>query len=120
MLVGQLPVLAAAQVDAYTLTPGRLVATVASLVALAGVVVGGLALARATRRAGSGRTGAVVALVAGLGGMVAGGVVVAAAEGGPGTGYGIVGGYAALVLGLLATVLGGLALARTRRAALPR
>jgi len=42
---------------------------------------------------------------------------VAAAEGGPGTGYGIVGGYVALVIGVIATVIGGLALARSRRAA---
>ena len=47
--------------------------------------------------------------------MVIGGLVVAAAEGGPGTGYGIVDGFAALVLGLIATVLGRLALARSRR-----
>jgi len=59
--------------------------------------------------------GAIVALVAGLTGVVIGGLVVAAAEGGPGTGYGIVGGFAALVLGLIATVLGWLALARSRR-----
>jgi hypothetical protein len=59
-------------VDAYTLTPGRLMGTVAALVALA------------------------------------------AAEGGPGTGYGIVGGFAALAIGLIATVLASLALARSR------
>ena len=40
---------------------------------------------------------------------------VAAADGGPGTGYGIVGGYVALVVGLIAVVLGGLALSRARR-----
>jgi hypothetical protein len=56
-----------------------------------------------------------VALGAGLAGMVIGGLVVAAAEGGPGTGYGIVGGFVALVVGLIAMVLGGLALARSRR-----
>jgi hypothetical protein len=97
-------------VDAYTLTTGRLVGTVAVLVALAGVVIGGWVLARS-----GGRKWAVVALVAGVVGMVTGGVVVAAAEGGPGTGYGIVGGYAALVTGLIATVLGALALARSRQ-----
>jgi len=72
-----------AAVDAYTLTAGRLVGTVAALLALAGLVIGGL--------------------------------VVAAADGGPGTGNGIVGGFAALVLGLIAMVLGRLALARSRR-----
>lgn len=106
-----------AAIDAYTLTTGRLVGTVAALVALAGAVVGGLALARSAGRIGDGdgRRGATLALVAGLSGIVIGGLVVAAAEGGPGTGYGIVGGFAALVLGLIATVLGSLVLARSRR-----
>jgi hypothetical protein len=104
-------------VDAYTLTTGRLVGTVAALVALAGVIIGGLALARSSGRigTGNGRLGATMALVAGLIGIVIGGLVVAAAEGGPGTGYGIVGGFVALVVGLIAMVLGGLALARSRR-----
>jgi hypothetical protein len=108
---------AAAAVDTYTLTTGRLAGTVAVLVTLAGVVIGGLTLARSAGRTGSGngKRGAVVALVAGLTGMVIGGLVVAAAEGGPGTGYGIVGGLAALVIGLIATALGWLALARSRR-----
>ncbi|WP_344921232.1 DUF6223 family protein [Plantactinospora mayteni] len=104
--------------DAYALTTGRLVSAVAALVALAGVVIGGLALARSSGRIGNGngngKRGAIVALAAGLTGMVGGGFVVAAAEGGPGTGYGIVGGFAALVIGLIATVLGWLALARSR------
>jgi Family of unknown function (DUF6223) len=106
-----------APVDAYTLTTGRLLGTVAALVALAGVVVGGLALARSAGRISNGnrKRGAIVALAAGLTGMVIGGLVVAAAEGGPGTGYGIVGGFAALAIGLIATILGWLALARSRR-----
>ncbi|WP_329082952.1 MULTISPECIES: DUF6223 family protein [unclassified Streptosporangium] len=103
---------------AYTLTAGRLWSLVAALLGVAGVVVGGLALARSAGRigTGSGRRGAVVALVAGLSGAVVGGLVVAAADGGPGTGYGIVGGFVALVVGLIAMVLGGIALARSRRA----
>ncbi|WP_167537046.1 DUF6223 family protein [Micromonospora terminaliae] len=106
-----------AAVDPYTMTTGRLVGSVAALVALAGVIVGALALARAARRIGNGtgRRGALVALGAGLAGMVTGGLVVAAAEGGPGTGYGIVGGFVALAIGLVAAVLGWLALARSRR-----
>ena len=101
--------------DTYTLTTGRLVATAATLVALAGVVVGGLTLARARGRVGRGRTGAIAALTTGLVGMAVGAVVVAAAKGGPGTGYGIVGGYFALAIGLIAAVLGWLALSRARR-----
>ena len=105
-----------APVDASTLTTGRLLGTGAALVALAGVVVGGLTLARSAGRFSNGNRnrGAIVALVAGLTGMAIGGLVVAAAEGGPGTGYGIVGGFAGLAIGLIATVLGWLALARSR------
>ncbi|TWP53719.1 hypothetical protein FKR81_02890 [Lentzea tibetensis] len=100
-----------AGVGAYTLTAGRLWSLVAALLGLAGVVVGVLALARPA----SWRRRAVVALVAGLAGAVIGGLVVAAAEGGPGTGYGIVGGFVALVVGLISMGLGGLALVRSRR-----
>jgi len=56
----------------------------------------------------------VVAALLGLAGVVIGGLVVAAAEGGPGTGYGIVGGFVAVVVGLVGVVVGGLALARSR------
>jgi hypothetical protein len=109
----------AAAVDPSTLTARRLVATVAALVALAGVILGGLALARPAGRTGTGsaRLGAILAGAAGLTGTVAGGLIVIAAEGGPGSGYGIVGGYAALVIGPIAMVLGALALARSRRPA---
>ncbi|MEV0758343.1 DUF6223 family protein [Streptosporangium sp. NPDC050280] len=112
---------ASAQLDpvgAYTMTAGRLWSLIAALLGVAGVVIGGLALARSAGRigSGSGRRGAVVALVAGAVGAVIGGLVVAAADGGPGTGYGIVGGFIALAVGLMAMALGGLALARSRRA----
>jgi hypothetical protein len=103
--------------SAYTLTAGRLWSVVATLVGLTGVVIGGLAFARAGR-IGTGRGGAIVALATGLAGAAIGGLVVAAAEGGPGTGYGIVGGFIALAVGLIGMVLGGLALARSRRAGL--
>ncbi|MFJ8850341.1 DUF6223 family protein [Streptomyces sp. NPDC102437] len=104
-------------VDAYDLTAGRLVGTTGALVALVGVVVGGVALARSTGRIGNGngKRGALVALVAGLIGMAVGAVNLAVADGGPGTGNGVVGGALALLLGLIASVLGGLALVRSRR-----
>ncbi|CAL9531406.1 hypothetical protein SUDANB105_04028 [Streptomyces sp. enrichment culture] len=110
-----------AAVDAYDLTAGRLVGTSAALVALAGVVVGGLALARSAGRIGNGngKRGAVVALGAGLIGMAVGVVNLAVADGGPGTGNGVIGGAVALVLGLIAVVLGRLALARSRRTGRP-
>jgi hypothetical protein len=101
----------------YGPTPRRLWATAVAMLALVGVVVGGLALRRSAGRIGTGRMGAVVALVAGLLAVVNGGLNLAIAEGGPGTGNGVVGGAAALVLGLFGLVLGGLALARWRRAA---
>lgn len=104
----------AAAVDAYAFTTGRLAGSVAALIGLAGVVIGGWALARAAGRLGGGRRGAIVALVAGPVGLVLGGVVVATADGGPGTGGGIVGGFAALAFGLVATVLGRQARARSR------
>ena len=101
----------------YGLTPRRLWATTIAVLALAGVVIGGLALVRSGGRigAGNGRKGATVALVAGLIAMVNGGLNLAIATGGPGTGNGVVGGAVALVLGLIAMAFGGLALARSRR-----
>ena len=118
-------VLVAAQVSepaattVYGPTPQRLWATTVVVLALVGVVVGGLALARPASRFGtaSGRLGAIVALVAGLIAVVNGGLVLAIANGGPGTGNGVVGGAAALVLGLIAAVLGGLARARSHSTA---
>ncbi|MGW5658496.1 DUF6223 family protein [Streptomyces sp. NPDC003758] len=104
------------EVGAYTLTAARFWATAAALLALTGVVIGRLALARSVSRIGNGRTkGAITALVAGLIAVVGGAVNLAVADGGPGTGNGVVGGAAALFLGLIATFLGWLALARSRR-----
>jgi hypothetical protein len=105
----------------YGLTPRRLWATAAAVVALVGVLIGGLALARPASRFGtaSGRLGAIVALVMGLIAAVNGGLNLAFANGGPGTGNGVVGGAAAFVLGLIALAIGGLALARCRTALEP-
>lgn len=104
----------------YGLTLRRLWATTAAVLALVGVIFGGLALARSANRFGtaSGRLGAIVTLVAGLIAVVNGGLNLAIANGGPGTGNGVVGGAAALVLGLIALTLGGAALARCRRTTL--
>jgi hypothetical protein len=105
-----------AVITVHGLTPQRLWAATVAVLALVGVVIGGLALARPTSRFGtaSGRLGAIVAPVAGLIAVVNGGLNLAVANGGPGTGNGVVGAAAALVLGLIAMVLGGLALARSR------
>ena len=101
----------------YGMTPRRLWATAAAVLALVSVVFGGLALARPIGRIGNGngRAGAIVALVAGLIAVVNGGLNLTVANGGPGTGNGVVGGAVALVLGLVGMNLGGLALARSRR-----
>ncbi|GAA1512611.1 hypothetical protein GCM10009677_51950 [Sphaerisporangium rubeum] len=99
-------------VGAYTMTAGRLWSLVAILVGLAGVVAAAVAL---VRRAGAARRAGVTALVTGPVAAVIGAWVVAAAKGGPGTGYGIVGGYVALVVGLTGAVLGALVLARVSR-----
>lgn len=102
-------------VTPYTLTGGRFWSMVAALLGLAGAAVGGLALARPTAATGTRRRRAVVAVASGLISGMIGALVVATADGGPGTGSGIVGGYAALVVGLMAALAGGLALGRTRR-----
>jgi hypothetical protein len=103
-----------ASTTVHGLTPRRLWATTVASLALAGVIIGGLALARPASRFGtaSGRLGAIVALVSGLIAVVNGGLNLAIANGGPGTGNGVVGGAAALLLGLIALALGGLALGR--------
>ncbi len=103
----------------YGLTPRRLWATAADLMALVGVAIGGLALSRPAGRFGtaSGRHAAILALAVGLIAALNGGLNLAVANGGPGTGNGVVGGAAAFVLGLIGVAIGGLALARSGRAA---
>ena len=101
--------LAAPSVDAYAVTGDRVLATTAAVVALTSVVLGVVAVARTRRRP------AVVALVAGSVGLIAGLFVIATADGGPGTGNGIVGGFVAVPLGLAAVVLGSLASTRSAR-----
>ena len=61
---------------------------------------------------------AIVALVAGPIALINGGLNLALANGGPGTGNGVVGGAAAFVLGLIAVAVGGVAVARSRHTAL--
>jgi uncharacterized protein DUF6223 len=104
----------------YGLTLRRLWATTAALLGLAGVVIGGLALARPLSRfsTASGPLRATVALVVGLIAAVNGGLNLAVATGGPGTGNGVVGGAAAFILGLIAVATGGLARTRSRASAL--
>ena len=98
-------------------TGGRTGAVVAGLVGLGGVVIGGLAMARAAGRIafGDARITAIVALLLGLTGAILSVVHLGNSTGGFGTGNGRAGAIVALVLGLIAVNLGGLALARVRR-----
>lgn len=98
----------------YGPTARRLWATTVAALALVGVVIGGLAVARPASRFGA-ASGRLAAIVAGLIAAINGGLVLAVANGGPGSGNGVVGAAGALVLGLIAMALGGLALARSRR-----
>lgn len=107
---------AGTDVGAYTLTAARLWATLAAFVGLGGVVAGALSLFRAARGLGNhGRNGALVALGCGAIALVVGVVNLLVADGGPGTGNGVVGGGLAIVLGLAALALGALTLRRPRR-----
>ena len=94
---------------------GRLVPTVAAVLGLIGVVLGGRARAR-SRRASNGRVGATLAVVLGLISLVIGGLHTANSAGAFGTGNGLAGAIVAIVLGLVGILLGALALARSRRA----
>ena len=100
------------------MTPRRLWATSAIVLALVGVVIGGLALARPAGLFGaaSGRLGASLALAAGLIAAINGALNLAVATGGPGSGNGVVGGAIAVVLGLAALTLGAIAMTRRTRA----
>jgi hypothetical protein len=101
---------------------GRLGPTLAAVIGLIGTVIGALALARASGRtradsgtgATHGRRGATAAMVLGVISLGLGGLFLVAANGGPGTGNGVVGSIVALVLGPIAVILGRLARARKR------
>lgn len=100
----------------YGMTSGRLVASLAAVGGLIGVVIGLLSLFRPTGRFGtaSGSLGALLTLGAGLIAAAVGGLKAVTASG-IGTGGGLAGAIVALVLGLIALILGGVALARSRR-----
>lgn len=114
-------ILSAFLIAAGGLGSGRLVPTVAALVGLIGVVLGGMALARSSGvGSGSGRLWAIAAGVAGLISALLGGLHAANSAGGFGTGNGLAGAIVAIVAGVISTILSGLALTRFRLADLPR
>ena len=98
-------------------TVRRLWATTVVVIGLGSAIVGVLALLRP-----GGRCGVPVvrwsATAAGTVAAVNGVWVLAMAQGGPGSGNGVVGGAAALVLGITAMLLSGAAHARARRVAI--
>jgi hypothetical protein len=96
------------------LTAQRLWAAIAAGLALVSVVTGRMALTRRATRI------AIVVMIAGLIAAINGGLVLAVANGGPGTGNGVIGGAAAVVLGIAAVALGGFAMSRARTIASTR
>lgn len=98
--------------DSYTLTPGRAWSLVGMGFGLIGLVVG---IVSRVRKSADSRT-AYTSLGTGVLGLAFGVYVVTAAKGGPGTGYGIVGGVFSILIGLAALALGWLTLSRSRRA----
>jgi Family of unknown function (DUF6223) len=94
----------------YGVTYQRVWASIAAGVALASLITGGVALTRRAPRF------AIAAMIAGLIGAINGGLVLAVADGGPGSGNGVIGGAAAFVLGIAAVALGGFAVTRARTA----
>lgn len=105
----------------YTMSAGRLGASAAALLGLAGVVIGVMALTRPAGRfgTGSGRLGTVLALSTGLVAMAIGALVAATADGGLGSGNGLGGAFVALIVGLIATVLGVAGLTRRAQPSTP-
>ncbi|WP_280217887.1 DUF6223 family protein [Nocardia neocaledoniensis] len=99
-----------AAADVYDLSAGRLGSSSAAVLGLAGVIIGGLALARSGTA-----TRSVIALVAGLLAVAVGVLVAVTADGGLGTGNGLGGAFVAMLVGAIAAVLGGLGLRRARR-----
>src|SRR5262245_58926946 len=92
---------------------GRGGAVVAGVIALAGVIVGGVAFSRSAR--GNARDGAIVSLVLAVIGALLAVLHLVTARGGIGTGNGRAGAIVALVLGVAGVVLGRLAIRRSGR-----
>lgn len=105
--------------DAFHATPtlgaitimgsGRVGPTITALLGLAAAVLGARAFLAARRSPAEAAAGVrrrpTIALVLGLSAVVLGGVFLAAADGGPGTGNGVVGSAGAIALGIVAITL---------------
>jgi len=99
----------------YGSTPRRVWATAAMILALAGVTMGGLSLRRSLSNTDKVKQrNSIIALILGVSAIMSGGLNLAMANGGPGSGNGVVGGAIAIVLGILAIALGGILQIRIR------
>ena len=101
----------------YGLTSKRQFALVALGMALISVVLGWWVFRKSARHISipNSKKGSIVAIVTGLMAVIGGGLSLATANGGPGSGNGVLGSAQALVLGLTGMFLGGLAIVRFRR-----
>jgi len=98
------------------MTSRRVWAIATDLLAIFGLVIGGLGLRRSSGYTSSKlKIRSTVAIAAGLIAMVSGALNLALATGGPGSGNGVIGGAAAVVLGLFAIVLGAIAFNRYKK-----
>ena len=97
---------------------GRLGPTITALIGLAAAGLGARTVARSRRPAEriTARDHRRTVLLLGLTAVLLGALFLAAADGGPGTGNGVVGSAAAIVLGFVAIGLDGLAAMRARAA----
>lgn len=98
---------------AVSVPGGRLGPTIAALVGLAAAALGWATFRRHARL--SSRPTTVIGI--GAGSVAAGVAFLVLADGGPGTGNGVVGSIAAVTLGLVAIALGALTRARRERMA---
>lgn len=89
----------------YQLTGGRLTSLVGLALGLAGVALVALARRRSGRDDRTHRRAALAGAALGGAGAVTGVAIVALADGGPGSGSGIVGGVVCLAIGVVAAVL---------------
>ena len=101
----------------YGLTSKRQFALVALGMALISVVFGWRAFRKSASHTSilNGKSWPIVAIVSGLMAVIGGVLNLATANGGPGSGNGVLGSAQALVLGLTGMLLGGLAIVRFRR-----
>jgi hypothetical protein len=101
----------------YGLTSKRQLALVALGMALISVVFGWRAFRKSASRISTlnNKNGPIVAIFIGLIAVIGAGLNLAAANGGPGSGNGVLGSAQALVLGLVGMFLGGWTLIRFRQ-----